>query len=300
MKWNSYEDLQNLICEVVSWDSRTGTKGEIQFAYQLKDKLLELPYFQNHPSYIELHDAGKERNIVSALYKSDTTNQTIVLMSHFDTVHTDEFGEIEALAFNPLALTKELHNRINELPEGAQLDLQSGDYLFGRGIMDMKMGLVLHLHLLEIAAKEQWPINLLLLTVPDEEVNSSGMRVAADKLLEIKEKYKLDYQLFLNSEPSFSQKPNDENYYIYSGTIGKIMPTALFYGMETHAGEPLSGITGHFIASYFTKKMEYNPSFVEEVYGEKTPLPVCLKAYDLKQDYSTQTSNHTAALYNVF
>ena len=59
------------------------------------------------------------------------------------------------------------------------MDLKSGDYLFGRGTMDMKMGLALHLHLLEIASSEKWPINLMLLTVPDEEVNSAGMRAAA-------------------------------------------------------------------------------------------------------------------------
>src|SRR5699024_3580650 len=53
-------------------------------------------------------------------------------------------------------------------------------------------------------------------------------------------------------------------------------------------------------ASYFTRAMEFNPAFSEEVYEEKTPLPICLKSYDLKKDYSTQTSNHSAALYNVF
>ncbi len=40
--------------------------------------------------------------------------------------------------------------------------------------------------------------------------------------------------MFLNSEPSFSQKAADEKHYIYSGTIEKIMPAALFYGKETH------------------------------------------------------------------
>src|SRR5699024_9202794 len=106
--------------------------------------------------------------------------------------------------------------------------------------------------------------------------------------------------LFLNSEPTFSQRPQDENYYIYSGTIGKIMPSALFYGRETHAGEPWSGINAHYMASLFTKLMEFSPYVTEEVYGEKTPLPVCLKTYHLKKDYSTQTSTHAAALYNVF
>src|SRR5699024_6123834 len=96
------------------------------------------------------------------------------------------------------------------------------------------------------------------------------------------------------------QKQSDDNYYIYSGSIGKMMPSALFYGNETHAGEPLSGLTGHYMASYVTKEIEFNADFVEEAYGEKTPLPVTLKTYDLKADYSTQTSHHAAALYNVF
>ena len=300
MKWNTPDELQDLLCEVVSWHSRTGTQGEIDFPHNLKNKLLELDYFKNNSSHIQLHDAGKGRNAVTALYNSDVTKKTIVLMSHFDTVHTEEFGTLEELAFQPKALTEAFKERMTELPVDAQNDLQLGDYLFGRGTMDMKMGLVLHLHLLELASIEKWPINLLLVTVPDEEVNSAGMRAAVDGLVKIRETYDLEYELFLNSEPSFAQMPQDENYYIYSGTIGKIMPSALFYGRETHAGEPLKGITSHYMASYFTKEMEFNSKFVEESYGEKTPLPICLKTYDLKHDYSTQTSHHSAALYNVF
>lgn len=68
----------------------------------------------------------------------------------------------------------------------------------------------------------------LLLTVPDEEVNSAGMRAAVKELVALRDKYRLSYKMFLNSEPSFSQKPGDESHYIYSGTMGKIMPAALF------------------------------------------------------------------------
>lgn len=300
LKWNKPEDLQALLCEVVSWHSRTKTKGEIDFPYKLKNKLLELQYFQNNRSHIRFHDAGKERNAVTALYKSGVTKKTIVLISHFDTVHTEEFGSLGDFAFKPEELTREFKNRIKELPQDAQKDLESGEYLFGRGTMDMKMGLVLHLHLLEKASLENWPINLILLAVPDEEINSDGMKTAVNGLIQLRDEHDLHYELFLNSEPSFSQKPQDENYYIYSGTIGKIMPSALFYGRETHAGEPLNGITGNYMASYLTKEMEFNREFEEEEYGEKTPLPICLQARDLKKDYSAQTSHHSSALYNVF
>lgn len=299
-RWESADQLRALICELVSWHSRTGTKGEVEFPHKLKSKLLEHSYFKENPSHIELHDAGLDRNALTALYQSDVTDETIVLISHFDTVHTEEFGELGDLAFQPEDLTKAMQERKELLTPDVQEDIDTDEYLFGRGVMDMKMGLALHMHLLEQASAEKWPINLLLVTVPDEEVNSAGMRTAVTGLTQLRDEYDLNYKLFLNSEPSFSQIPRDEQYYIYSGTIGKIMPSALFYGRETHAGEPLNGLTGHYMNSYLTQAMEFNEDFIEEAYGEETPLPICLQTNDLKQDYSAQTSHHSYALYNVF
>lgn len=299
-RWESADQLRALICELVSWHSRTGTKGEVEFPHKLKTELLEHSYFRENPAHIKLHNAGLDRNALTALYQSGVTDETIVLISHFDTVHTEEFGELGDLAFQPEDLTKAMRDRKTLLTPDAQEDLDSGEYLFGRGVMDMKMGLALHMHLLEQASAEEWPINLLLVTVPDEEVNSAGMRTAVTGLTQLRNEYDLNYKLFLNSEPSFSQIPRDEQYYIYSGTIGKIMPSALFYGRETHAGEPLNGLTGHYMNSYLTQAMEFNEDFIEEAYGEETPLPICLQTNDLKQDYSAQTSHHSYALYNVF
>lgn len=299
-KWSTPEALRQLLCEVVSWKSMTLSEGEREFPLKILAKLQELTYFQNHPKQIALHDVDLGRRLLTALYKHPDATETIVLISHFDTVNTEEYGDLEPFAYHPEKLTKLLHNRIHELPEDAAKDLQSGEYIFGRGTMDMKMGLVLHMGLLEKASIEQWPINLLLVTVPDEEVNSAGMRAAVSKLLELKEEYKLSYKLFLNSEPSFSQQPGDNQYYIYSGSIGKIMPSALFYGKETHVGEPLSGITAPYLASFLTQRMEWNSSFQETVLGETTPLPVTLQLKDMKMEYSVQTPYRAAALYNVF
>jgi len=299
-RWESADQLRALICELVSWHSRTGTKGEVEFPHKLKNELLKHSYFKENPTHIKLHDASLDRNALTALYQSGVTDETIVLISHFDTVHTEEFGELGDLAFRPEDLTKAMQDRKALLTPDVQEDIDSDEYLFGRGVMDMKMGLALHMHLLEQASAEKWPINLLLVTVPDEEVNSAGMRTAVTGLTQLRDEYDLNYKLFLNSEPSFSQIPRDEQYYIYSGTIGKIMPSALFYGRETHAGEPLNGLTGHYMNSYLTQAMEFNKDFIEEAYGEETPLPICLQTNDLKQDYSAQTSHHSYALYNVF
>lgn len=300
LMWSTPEALRTLLCEVVSWKSMTLSDGEREFPYKIQSKLQNIPYFQRHSEHIELTEVDHGRKFLTALYKHPQAKETIVLISHFDTVNTEEYGDMEALAFEPEMLTKALMDKIDELPEDAQIDLASGDYLFGRGTMDMKMGLVLHMSLIEKASQEQWPINLLLLTVPDEEVNSSGMRAAVPKLNELRDEHELTYKLFLNSEPVFAQQPGDDKHYIYSGSIGKIMPSALFYGMETHVGEPLSGISANYIASYLTQRMEYNPLFQEMHLGEKTPLPVTIQQKDLKMEYSAQTPYRAKALYNVF
>lgn len=300
LMWSTPDALRSLLCEIVSWKSMTLSDGEREFPYKVQSKLQDIPYFQEHPAHLDLGEADQGRKFLTALYKHPTAKETIVLISHFDTVNTEEYGDLEALAFEPEMLTKAFHDKKDELTHDARIDLESGDYLFGRGTMDMKMGLVLHMRLLEQASAEQWPINLLLLTVPDEEVNSSGMRAAVPKLIDLRDQHELTYNLFLNSEPVFSQKPGDPKFYIYSGSIGKIMPSALFYGMETHVGEPLSGINANYIASYLTQRMEFNPLFQETVLGEKTPLPVSLQQKDLKMEYSAQTPYRAIALYNVF
>ncbi|MEB2628467.1 M20/M25/M40 family metallo-hydrolase [Peribacillus frigoritolerans] len=298
--WGTPETLRALLCELVSWESRTLTPGERTFPYKVQEKLRELDYFKRNPAHLSLHEADLGRNFVNAFYKHPDSKETVVLISHFDTVHTEEYGDLETLAFQPEELTKKLHDRKEDLPEEARIDLESGKYLFGRGTMDMKMGLALHMAIIEKASIEQWPINLLLLTVPDEEVNSAGMRAAVKELVALRDKYDLSYKMFFNSEPSFSQKPGDNNHYIYSGTLGKIMPAALFYGKETHVGEPLKGITANYIASFLTQLMEWNTLFLESDLGEETPLPVSLQQKDLKLQYSTQTPYRAAALYNVF
>lgn len=298
--WGSPASLRALLCEVVSWESRTLTEGEKEFPFKVREKLRKLDYFQQHPDFLSLHEADPGRNLLMALYEHPEAVDTIVLISHFDTVQTEEYGDLEVLACRPEELTQKLSERKHELPEEARLDLESGNYLFGRGTMDMKMGLVLHMALLEKASTESWPLNLVLLTVPDEEVNSSGMRAAVDELVKLRGLRGLTYKMFFNSEPAFSQKPGDEKHYIYSGTLGKIMPAALFYGKETHVGEPLKGMTANFIASFLTQAMEWNALFHETNLGESTPLPVSLQQKDLKMQYSTQTPYRATALYNIF
>lgn len=297
--WDTPEKLRDLLLELVSWQSMTLSAGEREFPIKLMRKFQNLEYYQNNPDLLKLHDVKQGRSFLTVLYKHPEAQDTVVLLSHFDTVSSEEYGELEPYAYQPEVLTELFRTRMDEFSEEVRRDLESGEYLFGRGTMDMKMGIALHMRLIEKATVEKWPLNLLLLTVPDEEVNSEGMRSAVTKLLELKEEYKLDYNLFLNGEPVFIKVPGEHRYNIYSGSMGKIMPSALFFGKETHVGEPLRGMTANYMASFLTQRMEWNKSFQETEMGETTPLPVNLQQKDLKMEYSVQTPYRAAALYNV-
>ncbi|MFC4355236.1 M20/M25/M40 family metallo-hydrolase [Chryseomicrobium palamuruense] len=300
LNWQTPEQLETLVKELVSWESISTTPGEIDFAHRVAEKLCTLPYFQTNQEYLHVGDAGEGRLFLAARTKHPEAVKTIVLISHFDTVGIEEYGELAPLAFHPDELGNALQRHKDLLPPDAQRDLESGDYLWGRGTMDMKAGLVIHMATLEKAIVEEWPINMVLLTVPDEEMNSAGMRAAVTHLAKWQEELGLDYGLFLNGEPVFSMNPSDTSYRIYSGSIGKIMPSALFFGKETHVGEPMRGMTSSLLAAFMTRRMEMNPLFKEEVHGEVTPLPVTLQQKDMRESYSTQTPFMTSALYNVF
>ncbi|MCW2924445.1 MAG: amino acid degradation protein, partial [Thermoleophilia bacterium] len=293
--WQTPDQLQALLCQLVAWDTVTGTPGEARFPERLAGLL------RRHGAFdVRLGDVDADRAWLTALHRCDGVADTIVLLSHFDTVDTAEYGALEPLAHDPVRLTAAYATGDGDLDGPAADDAASGDYLFGRGVMDMKAGLALHVALLERAQAEAWPINLLLLTVPDEEVDSAGMRAAVDELRRLEVEEGLRYAMFLNGEPSFPAHPGDLRHHVYSGSIGKLLPAALVCGRETHAGTPFAGITSTWMASFLVQAMEWSDAFVETVHGEATPVPVTLGQADLREGYSTQTTSRTSVLCNVF
>ncbi|HLR52605.1 MAG TPA: peptidase M20, partial [Candidatus Avamphibacillus sp.] len=55
---------------------------------------------------------------------------------HMDTVGVDDFNKQRELAFSPEDWMKFLQDE--KIPEQAKEHLDSGDWLFGRGVLDMK------------------------------------------------------------------------------------------------------------------------------------------------------------------
>lgn len=298
--WQTPEDRIALLKDLVKHASITNTEGETNFPFYFKQTLKQLDYFKEYDSHIKFIETNDHKNAVAAIYRSHETDDTVIIMSHYDTVDTNDYGPFEDIAFDSDALGEAYSRNLNKFNEYIHTDIQSNQYLFGRGIMDMKSGLMMHLSILEKAIHENWPLNIILLTVPDEEVNSSGMRSAVTELSEFIEQENLKLLLIMNGEPAFSQRPHDENYYIYNGSIGKVMPSVFVYGKETHVGEPLNGLSANYIISRINSEIEYNAQFLERYKSEETPLPVSLYMKDLKEDYNVQTPFMASSYYNVF
>ncbi|SFC86452.1 Arginine utilization protein RocB [Bacillus sp. OV322] len=302
--WNNREDILRLIKRLVAIPSISGTEEENDMASEILAILKEIPYFKENPSMIfeeSIENDSLNRKTVAALLKGKQKSRhqkTIILLSHYDVVGIEDYGYLKPYAFDPDRYTEMLKSEA--LPLDAEKDLSSGDWLFARGIMDMKAGLALQIALIsEWSQSEDFEGNLLLLAAPDEERNSEGMFAGVKLLTALKEKYGLHYELCFCSEPSFSSFPGDESKYIYLGSAGKLLPLIFCTGKETHVGEPLEGINASWMASAFTMNMELSRHFREEVSGEKNPLPTALKLADLKDHYNVQTPAHAYVLYNI-
>lgn len=300
-KWTTKAELTDLLCDLVKIPSVTLSAAEVELPKFVIEELGTLDYFKQHPDHLRTNPTGDGRSFVTALVKrSDDVRKTVILVSHFDVVDVQDYGAWKNDAFDAKKLTADFYSRKDEMPAEVQKDMESGNWLFGRGTMDMKCGLALHMAMVAQACEGRFDGNILLLAVPDEEVNSVGMRAAVPVLLEMAEEYGLEFTTVLNSEPMFTRYPGDQNNYIYTGSIGKVLPGFLCYGKETHVGEPFSGLNASLMASQVTSEFELNTDFCEQVEGEVTPPPTNLMQRDLKEEYSVQIPHRAVTLFNLF
>lgn len=299
------ERMKKLLYDFCSVPSISETPGELAMSGVLYDKVSELRYFRDNPENMAIHPIKGDRmnrSYFHALMEGGGgSRKTVILLSHFDVVDVADYGSYKDYAFNPPEYTELLKKDCSiSLSQEAREDLQSGDYIFGRGTMDMKFGIALDVEIMyQLQDKlDNFPGNILLLSVPDEENNSAGMLAAVELLAELKKEKGLEYVCCIVSEPHFPKYPGDDSKYIYTGAIGKLLPVFLCFGRETHAGDPFSGLDPNLLTGKIIEMLELNPDHSDSVEGFRVPVPVCLKHSDVKDAYSVSTPAASYAYFN--
>ena len=162
----------------------------------------------------------------------------------------------------------------------------------------MKAALALQLGVVERYSQIQsGQVNLLYLSVGDEESYSQGMRAATALLAELKEHFQLHYLLAVDSEPFESQSAEEK--VLHVGTVGKLMPVVVTQGILSHMKEPLKGINALSLLAKVAEKIDLNPALSDMAYGERSPLPSWSYLRDLKENYDVSTVLRAAGYFSV-
>lgn len=260
--------------KLMLYRSDTRTAYEKAFEEMLFEEIRKLnPVF--HEGYVgkkELANDEWNRSIIWALCDKGK-KETVVLLSHFDSVDTTCDVLQPEFDFN-----------------------ETSQWLFGKGSCDMKAGLAIHMHILKQAFEEDAYPNILLLSVPDEESLSEGMRQATQLLIELKKEYQLNYTLAIGSEPH--ERDIEDTFVLQTGTVGKMMPFVFSKGISAHSACPFTGLNALALVMEIIKAIEQNTEMGDRQDSRITPPPTFLGVKDLKGKYDVTTPEFAVGYFN--
>ena len=290
--------IQDIFDKSMAIESFTHTSSERNIENFLNHYIGSLLYFQEHSDYFgtyQIPDDIYQRSVNWALVKGHCAD-TVILFHHHDTVDIEDFGNLKEFAFDNVALKKALASA--SLGQDVLDDIISNEWQFGRGSCDMKAALALQLGVVaEYASKAEEEVNLLYLSVGDEESYSQGMRAAVGLLANLKKKFHLNYILAIDSEPF--ESPSAQEKVLHVGTVGKMMLVVVTQGILSHMKEPLKGINAVSLLAKVVEKIDLNPLLSDSIYGEQAPLPSWSYMRDLKENYDVSTVLRAAGYFSV-
>ena len=292
----------DLTLELVNIPSTSRTPGERKIADAIHDRLSTWSYFKSHPHHLiscPVKETGKRNVLALVRGAQHPSRRTLVYLGHMDTVDIKEYKSLEAAACDPELLHQRL--RTTELPRDVAADLDSNQWLFGRGSADMKAGVAVLMELFREAAEnpKSFSGNLVLAVVCDEEADSQGMISLAEPLSELAAREGLDLLGGINTDVVSQRDGNaPHRRHIYFGAMGKIVPGVFVVGKGSHVGESLQGFDVNQFLSRLTWLIDDNMDLSDAHDGEITHPPVSLKQADLKEDYNGQVPFEGYAYYN--
>ena len=297
-------ELEKLLIQLVQVRSVVSSDGEHDIIDFIEDYVRDWGYFRARPEQIVRIPSGGDqlgRSSLLVCVSGRESNNTVVMLGHTDTVEVDDYGLLADFATTPDKLEDALKQGQRYLYPKAQSDLESGNYLWGRGTLDMKAGVANELMLLKQLAEnpESFEGNVIALFVCDEEGNSAGMISAIEVLKQWRDTKGLNICGVINTDYHTAQYPGDEAYYLFRGTVGKIMPVFYIRTLETHAGDPFAGLDANLVLAELLNEINLNPKYSDCSGDEISVPPITLKVEDLKEVYSVKTNHEAWTLISV-
>ncbi|MDL5024484.1 M20 family metallopeptidase [Bacillus velezensis] len=298
------EKIEAITKSLVALNSINGTLGEGKKADYIKDMIKSFPYFQENPLHVWEQaipeDPYGRKNIFAFIEGNGESLNTVIYHAHLDTVGIEDFGPLKDIAFDSDRLAEYFSNY--EFDRDVQRDARSGEWMFGRGSVDMQSGIAVHLaNLLHFSERrDQLPGHILFMANPDEESQHSGILTSISELKRLKQEKQLRYLAAINNDFITPLYEGDTTRYIYTGAAGKLLPCFAIYGREVHVGDTLSGIDPNLIASEITRRIHNNIHMAENIEGELVLPPTCLYQRDNKEAYNVQTAVSSYVYFNYF
>lgn len=294
---NSNIDTESLAIRLARFSSITRTSGELSYPDFLISVLREISFFSNRPNLVQEFEISEDkwkRRIVIAFAPGEG-QACITLTGHYDVVDTSNYGALEPLAFDPEALLKKML-QVLSAKEGLssseislKKDLESGYFIPGRGILDMKSGLAAAITVISRFLEDPDRIgNIIFLAVPDEEGASVGMKAAKKILSDFISSHQLHMRAIINLDAAIDHGDGGEAKAVFLGSVSKLLPFVLFVGKAAHAGAPFDGFNPALAASLFIREIECNsdcfsPRAISP--GEEPPPPTILYCRDMRTHY---------------
>jgi arginine utilization protein RocB len=280
------KDIEDIFYSYIRVRSDTFTELERDIEPFLMNYFNNIDYFKNNPEHYGAYKIKNDifhRSVCWALVKGKG-DDTVVFIHHNDVVGIEDFNTLKPFAYSPKELEIELMKIKENLQPEARKDLESGDYIFGRGTADMKGGGAIQLALLKRYSQlENLYGNILLISVPDEENLSAGMLSAILLLKELKEKYTLNYLMMINSEPH--ERINKDVGVLSEGSVGKMLPFFYVKGFLSHVGKVFAGFNPVSLLSEIVRKTELNLELSDFIENEASPPPTWLYFKERKYQY---------------
>lgn len=280
------KEIEETLFSYINIESYSNTKNEKNVEQFFLNYFSSIPYFKNTPKSYGIYPIEEDalnRSVCYAVLRG-SGEDTAVLVHHSDIVSIEDFKLLKDFAFSPEELKKELIKIKDTLSKDVQKDLDENTFLFGRGVCDMKGGGSIQMVLMKRYSEiSNFKGNIVLISVPDEENLSAGMRSAVKLLDELKAEYRLKYTLMINSEPH--QRKDFSKGIFSEGSVGKIMAFIYVRGVLAHAGKVFEGLNPLNVLSSIVKKTELNMNFSDIIGNEAAPPPTWLYFRDSKEQY---------------